>query len=142
MIDPALAFQTAIGAALMASQDVSANVQPDNIRAGSVRPDRTPAILLADARTEYLGCASGSQRLARVSLSLHVWAQEDGTDTGRQIGAAMFHTLEFGPKDTPDIGVDEWHRPSMVWLRYDQPDLAYTHGIMAIEAVVRWRVSK
>lgn len=141
MIDPALAFQTAIRATLLASPGVAVHVEPDNIRAGATWPDRTPAILLADARTEYLGVASGSQRLARVTLNLHIWAVEDGPATAHQIGAAVHHALEFGPKDNDEITVDDWSRPSMVWLRYPQPEVAFTHGVMALEAVVRWRVA-
>ena len=140
MIDPSLAFQTTLRASLVASLAVLEHVRPDNIRAGATRPERTPAIILSDARIEFLGCASGSQRLARVTLNAHIWATEDGADTARQIGAAVYSALEFGPRDTTEISVDEWAHPSLVWLRDPQPERAFTHGVMAFEAVVRWRV--
>jgi len=140
MLDPALAFQTAVRAALVASPAVVALVNPDLIRAGSTRPDRLPSVILADAQTEFLGCAAGSQRLARVTLTLHVWAQEDGADTARQIGAAVYQALEFGPADAAGIALDEWQRPRLVWLRDPKPELTLTHGVMTLEAVVRWRV--
>lgn len=140
MIDPALAFQTAVRATLIASPEVVALVTSENIRAGAVRPDRLPSVVLGDARTEFLGCAAGSQRVARVFLTLHVWAQEDGADTARMIGAALHGALEFGPKDTPELIVDEWQRPTVVWLRDPKPELTLTHGVTALEAVVRWRV--
>ncbi|AQS48098.1 hypothetical protein BMG03_10015 [Thioclava nitratireducens] len=140
MLDPALAFQTAIRATLINAPEVVALVEASNIRAGQVRGERLPSVVLSDARTEYLGCASGSQRLARVFLTLHVWAVEDGPDTARQIGAATYQALEFGPADTPEIDVDEWHAPSVVWLRDPKPELSLTHGVMSLEAVVRWRV--
>ncbi len=140
MLDPALAFQTAIRAALVASPEVVALVPVDLIRAGATRPERMPSVILADAQTEYLGAAAGSQRLARVTLTLHVWAHEDGADTARQIGAAVYHALEFGPVAAVGVSVDEWHRPRMVWLRDPKPELTLTHGVMTLEAVVRWRV--
>ena len=140
MLDPALAFQTAVRAALVASPAVVSLVSPDLIRAGATRPDRLPSVILADAQTEYLGVAAGSQRLARVTLTLHIWAQEDGADTARQIGAAVYHALEFGPADAAGIVVDEWHRPRMVWLRDPKPELTLTRGVMTLEAIVRWRV--
>ena len=140
MIDPALAFQTAVRAALVASPEVLAQVPADHIRAGSTRPDRLPSVILADAKTEFLGCAAGSQRLARVYLILHVWAQEDGADTARQIGAAVYQALQFGPANTVDISLDEWQQPRVVWLRDPKPELTLTHGVMTLEAVVRWRV--
>jgi hypothetical protein len=140
MLDPALAFQTAVRAALLASPEVMAQLPAAQIRAGSTRPDKLPSVILADAQTEFLGCASGSQRLARVFLTLHVWAQEDGADTARQIGAAVYQALEFGPADTSEITLDEWQRPRVVWLRDPKPELSLTHGVMTLEAVVRWRV--
>lgn len=140
MLDPALAFQTAVRAALVASHEVLALVPADHIRAGSTRPDKLPSVILADAQTEFLGCAAGSQRLARVFLTLHIWAQEDGADTARQIGAAVYRALEFGPADTAEITLDEWQRPRVVWLRDPKPELSLTHGVMTLEAVVRWRV--
>lgn len=140
MIDPALAFQTAVRSALIASTDVVALVPPENIRAGAVRPERLPSVVLGDARTEYLGCASGSQRLARVFLSLHIWAVEDGADTARQIGVAVHGALEFGPQDTPDMALDEWQEPRVIWLRDPKPELSLTHGVMTLEAVCRWKV--
>jgi len=140
MIDPALAFQTAIRATLINAPKVAALVTASNIRASGARPDLLPAIVLSDARTEFLGCAAGSQRLARVYLTLHVWAQEDGADTARQIGAAVYQALEFGPADTAELSVDEWHAPSVVWLRDPKPELSLTHGVMTLEAVVRWGV--
>lgn len=139
MIDPSLAFQTALRASLLASLAVLEHVKPDNIRAGAVRPDRFPAVILSDPRVEFLGCASGSQRLARVAIELHIWGEDDGQDTARKIGGAVYQAIEFGPKDTAEIQVDEWHRPTLVWLRDPQPSLTLTHGVMALEAVVRWR---
>lgn len=141
MIDPALAFQTAIRAALVAAPALSELVAPDHIRAGATRPDLLPAIILSDARAEYLGRAAGAQRVARVSLTLHIWSAEDGDDTARLIGAAIHDALEFGPPATPEITVDEWHPLSAVWLRDLQGELALTHGVMALDATVRWRVA-
>lgn len=141
MIDPALAFQTAVRAALIDAPTVTALVAPNHIRAGATRPDLLPAIILADARTEYLGRAAGGQRVARVSLTLHIWAADDGDDTAQLIGAAVHDALEFGPAGTPEITIDEWHRPSAVWLRDLQGELALTHGVMALDATVRWRVA-
>lgn len=140
MIDPALAFQTAVRAALIGAPEVVARVTPSNIRAGMVRPDRLPSVVLGEARTEFLGCAAGSQRLARVFLTLHIWAQEDGADTAREIGAAVYQALTFGPKDTAELNIDTWEQPRLVWMRDPQPELTLTHGAMALEAVVRWRV--
>ncbi|WP_347920290.1 DUF3168 domain-containing protein [Paracoccus marcusii] len=141
MIDPALAFQTAVRADLIGAPAVTALVPPDHVRANDARPEQMPAIILAGARTEYLGRAAGGQRVARVSLTLHIWAADDGDDTARLIGAAIHDALEFGPAATPEITVDEWHPLSAVWLRDMQGELALAHGVMALDATVRWRVA-
>lgn len=140
MIDPALAFQTALRSTLIASPAVGALIPADHIRAGATRPERLPAIIFTNARTEFLGCAAGSQRLARIFLTLHIWAAEDGQDTASRIGAAVFAALEFGPNNSPEIILDAWEHPVIAWVRDPQPSLSLTHGAMALEAVVRWKV--
>ena len=140
MIEPSLAMQTAIRSALLASPEVVALVAPDQIRAGGARLDRLPAIILSDPQTEFLGCAAGSQRLARVTLMAHVWAIEDGEDTARQIGAVVFGALEFGPHDTDAVAFDDWSPARLVWLRDPTPEQTLAHGVFAFEGIVRWRV--
>jgi len=140
MLDPVLGFQTAIRQSLIASPDVTDLVLPNNIRAGGGRPDKLPSILFSNAQTEYLGRAAGSQRMARVFLTLHMWAHEEGADTARQIGSAVFDTLEFGPQANGVVFLDEWQKPTVVWVRDPQPNLTLTHGAMSLEAVIRWRV--
>ncbi|ATG46378.1 hypothetical protein CEW89_01625 [Celeribacter ethanolicus] len=140
MLDPVLGLQTAIRQTLIAAPDLTALVDAKNIRAGGGRPDNLPSVLFSNAQTEYLGRTAGSQRAARVFLTTHIWAQEDGADTARQIGAAVFDALEFGPNANGEIFVDEWHKPSVVWGRDPQPNLTLTHGAMSLEAVIRWKV--
>lgn len=139
MIEPSLAYQTAVRAALIASPAVTTLVTPDQIRAGSTRPDKMPTIILSDGQTQFLGRASGSQLVARVFLTLHIWAVEDGADTAKAIGFAVCNALTDAPAVT-GFDIDEHAMPSVIWLRDPQPELAYCHGIAQLEAVVRWRV--
>lgn len=138
MVEPALALQTAVRAALVSAPAVTALVLPDQIRAGSTRPERFPAIILNASRTEFLGRAAGGQMVARVLCNLHVWAIEDGAELAQAIGFAVAQTLFDKP--TPEgFEIDEYTRPAFVWLRDPQPERAYTHGAAQIEAVLRWR---
>lgn len=139
MIEPCLAYQTAVRAALIADADVTALVPADHIRAGSTRPDKLPCIILGDGATEFLGRASGSQFLARVSLTLHIWAIEDGADMAKAIGFAVMNALTDAPAAT-GFSIDEHEMPTVIWLRDPQPELAYTHGVAQLEAVIRWGV--
>lgn len=139
MQEPSLAFQTGVRTALIASADVLALVPADNVRSGSTRPNKTPCIILSGASTEFLGHASGSQYMASVSLDLHIWAIEDGADTSKAIGFAASKALITLPRIQDGFEIDALDQPSVVWLRDPQPELAYTHGILNLEAVIRWK---
>lgn len=139
MIDPSLAFQTAIRAALIAHGEVGALVPADQVRAGSTRPDKLPTIIMASPQTINLGRASGGQYLTRVFLDLHIWALEDGADMARQIGAAAALALWDAP--TADaVGVEDYERPSFTYMRDPDPERAYCHGVGTVAGVIRWRV--
>lgn len=142
MLDPSLAFQTAVRSALIAAPEVLALVPADHIRAGSTRPDKLPSVILSGAQVQFLGHGNRADLLtARVFLDLHIWAVEDGADTARAIGAAVLHVL----KDTPSAAAQGcdltgYQKPSLIWMRDPQPDRAYTHGVMSLEAVITWAV--
>ncbi|MHA7882584.1 DUF3168 domain-containing protein [Nitratireductor rhodophyticola] len=139
MIEPTLALQTAIRAALIASPEVTTLVPSGHIRSGSTRPDDLPCIIMANGQTAFLGNASGSQYVARVFLDLHIWALEDGAFTAQNIGFAVMETLKEAP-DAEGFALDEWALPAVRWMRDPDPDKAYTHGVLNVEAVMRWSV--
>lgn len=138
MTDPTLALQSVIGDKLAADPAITAHVAPSNIRAFSVRPDNMPAIVLAPAQVRILGWASGRQIVAEVRAMVHVWAVEDGSAVASTIAANVMAALMDAPK-AEAFEVDEWDRPELVWMRDPDPALAYTHGAIALRAVLRWR---
>ncbi|MEQ8400520.1 MAG: DUF3168 domain-containing protein [Silicimonas sp.] len=138
MIEPSIAFQTALRGALIGDPAVSNLVAADNVRAGSTRPDNLPCIILANPQTIHLGRAGGGGYLTRVFLDLHVWALEDGADMARQIGGAVAVALWDRPT-TNEVGIDTYQRPSFVYVRDPDPERAYCHGIGTVEGVIRWR---
>jgi hypothetical protein len=135
--EPSVEFQTAVRAQLIASPGVIALVRPELIRAGWHRPDGQPCVILTGGQTEYLGQASGSQHMARVYLDLHIWAIEGGPDTAKAIGWQITQAL-IGFTGTADLFVDEFDQPRVTWLRDVQPELCFVHGILSLEAVIRW----
>lgn len=139
MIEPTLALQTAIGDALVASPAVTALVDPAHIRGGSTRPDNLPAIIMSGGQTIFLGNASGAQYLARVFLDLHIWAVEDGADTAKAIGFAVSNVLKEAP-DAAGFSFDEFGLPAIRWMRDPEPEKSFTHGVLTVEAVMRWSV--
>jgi hypothetical protein len=138
MIEPSIAFQTALRAALIAAPAVTALVPVAQIRAGSTRPAELPCIVLGSPQTQNLGRTSGGSYLTRVVLDLHVWAIEDGADMARQIGGAVVLALWDAPH-ADEVGIDAFERPSFTYLRDPDPALAYCHGVGTVEGVIRWR---
>lgn len=137
MIEPTLALQAAIGNRLAAYPAVTAHVDPANIRGGQMRPEDFPCILMGNGQTILLGHASGSQYVARVFLTIHVWAVEDGADTAKAIGFAVMNALKQAP-EAEGFAIDDFDLPSIAWMRDPDPARSYTHGVMTVEAVMRW----
>lgn len=137
-MDPTLALQTLIGDRLAADPAITAHVDPLNIRASSIRPSNTPAIILAPARVQLLGHASGGQIVAEVRMMLHVWAVEDGSTVAQAVAAAVMAALIDAPS-TDGFAIDAWERPELVWGRDPDPALTHTRGTVALRAVLRWR---
>lgn len=137
MIEPSVALQTALRATLISDPAVTALVQPEHIRTG--RPDRFPCVIMSGGSTQYLGRASGGQHLARVNLDCHVWAVEDGADTAKAIGFAVSRAVIALADAQEGFTIDQLDQPRVIWLRDVQPELSYTHGVIEIEAVIRWR---
>lgn len=138
MIEPSLALQKLVGDLLAADPKITAHVDPVNIRAGSIRPDNTPAIVLAPAQVTFLGHASGGYVVAEVRAMLHVWAVEDGSTVTQAVAGAAMLALMDTPR--PDgFAIDAWDRPELVWMRDPSPERSYTHGAISLSAVLRWR---
>ncbi|SOE08495.1 uncharacterized protein DUF3168 [Hoeflea halophila] len=138
MIEPTLALQTAIRSALTTSE-ITALVALDQIRSGGTRPDKLPTIIMSDGQTIFLGNASGSQYMARVFVDLHIWAIEDGSDTAKAIGFAICNTLKVTPEGD-GFSIDEFGLPSVRWMRDPDPEKSFAHGIITVEAVLRWSI--
>lgn len=139
MIDPSLALQTGVRSTLIASPSVTGLVDEDHIRSGSTRPESVPCIILSGGQTQFLGNAAGSQYTARTFLDIHIWALEDGADTAKAIGFAVCNALKAAPP-CPDCEIDEFGLPSVRWMRDPNPELSYAHGVITVEAVIRWSV--
>lgn len=135
MIEPTLALQTAIRAALIADAAVMALVPADHIRAGGTRPDKTPAIIMSDGTTENHGHDYTAQRGAWVYLDLHVWTLDAGPDAAKEIAFAVTRALD---KHMTIAGgfCDHFRLTRAAYPR--DPNPAYGHGVLSVEALIRW----
>jgi len=138
MIEPGLALQTAVRSTLIARAGVTDHVDPDRIRAGSIRPEQMPAIVLSPARVELLGRASGGQVVAEVALMLNLWVVADGSTVAEVVAGAMLRALMDAPA-AEGFAIDEWDRPALVWLPDPDPAQSRTRAAVSLKAILRWR---
>jgi hypothetical protein len=137
MIEPTLALQTAIRARLLATPAVIALVPAAHIRSGSTRPDKTPCIIMSDGATQLHGHDYTSQRGAWVYLDLHIWTLDSGPDAAKSIAFAVTNALD-APITIPGAFCDEFDVTRSTYPR--DPDPSYGHGVLSVEALVRWIV--
>ncbi len=137
VIEPTIAFREALGAHLASDLAVAALVDPENIRAGDFAPDELPAILFGAGNVMMHGRASGAQFVATVFMDLHIWALEPGLDTAQTIGATVARRLMDWPS-CDGFSLDQFKHTRTVWPRDPNPD--YGHGVLSVEAVVRWSI--
>ncbi|WEJ11178.1 DUF3168 domain-containing protein [Sinorhizobium prairiense] len=137
MIEPTLAVQTAIRAALIEAPAVTNLVPADHIRAGSTRPDKTPCIMMSDGNTSLHGHDYTAQRTAWVYLDLHIWTLDAGQDAAKEIAGVVMAALD--KPLTVESGECDHFRVTASRFPRD-PDPAYGHGVLSVEALIRWIV--
>ncbi|MGB3536866.1 MAG: DUF3168 domain-containing protein [Mesorhizobium sp.] len=138
MIEPTLALQTAIRSRLIDVPAVTALVDPLNIRSGSTRPGDTPCIIMANGTTALHGHDYTAQRAAWVNLDLHVWALDAGEDAAKAIAFAVSTALDKHKMQIDGGYCDHFEVTGAVYPR--DPDPAYGHGVLSVEALIRWLV--
>lgn len=136
MIEPTLALQTAIRARLIDSPAVTALVPADHIRDGSTRPDKTPAIIMSDGNTALHGHDYASQRTAWVYLDLHIWTLDAGQDAAKQIAGTVTAALDKPALPIDGAACDHFRVTAARFPR--DPDPRYGHGVLSVEALIRW----
>jgi hypothetical protein len=137
MIEPTLAIQTAIRTRLINTPAVVALVPADHVRAGSTQPDKTPAIIMSDGTTELHGHDYTAQRGAWVNLDVHIWTLDDGPDAAKHIAFAVQSALDKTMSIEGGF-VDQFRVVRSAFPR--DPNPVYGHGVLSIEALVRWIV--
>ncbi|TIX27740.1 DUF3168 domain-containing protein [Mesorhizobium sp.] len=139
MIEPTIALQTAIRSRLLDRTAVTVLVDPDHIRAGSTRPDKTPAIIMSDGTTELHGYDYTAQRAAWVYLDIHIWTLDQGQEAAKAIAFAVCNALDSKWKLQIEGGYcDHFEVTRAVYPR--DPDPRYGHAVLSVEALIRWIV--
>ncbi|SFH23110.1 DUF3168 domain-containing protein [Ensifer sp. OV372] len=141
MFEPTLALQAAIDTVLVNAPGVMSLLKddPTRVRAGSTRPDKTPCVIMSDGNTALHGHDYTAQRTAWVYLDIHVWAMgEDAQDTAKEIAGAVMAALDKRSLDIEGGYCDHFRVTASRFPR--DPDPTYGHGVLSIEALIRWIV--
>lgn len=137
-MEPVLALQTAIRSRLLDKPEVTALVPPAHIRAGSTRPDKTPCIIMSDGTTALHGNDYTSQSAAWVYLDLHIWTLDAGQDAAKEITGTVAAALSKYNLPIEGGYCDHFQVTGTRFPR--DPDPAYGHGVLSVEALIRWVV--
>lgn len=140
MIEPTLALQTAIRARLIGQPKVMTLLEddPTRVRSGSTRPDKTPCIIMSDGNTALHGHDYSSQRTAWVYLDLHIWTLDAGQDAAKEIAGVVTAALDKRNVAIEGGYCDHFKVTASRFPR--DPDPAYGHGVLSVEALIRWIV--
>ena len=103
MMDPSLALQTLIGDRLAAEPLVTAFVDPVNIRAGAIRPDNLPAIVISPARVTVLELSGYSGDLSYYFDEMGMKAPEFENDNGPEAFSEDVFPKEVLHEIFPDL---------------------------------------
>ncbi len=137
-MEPILALQTAIRARLLDKPEVTALVPADHIRAGSTRPEMHPCITMGDGTTTLHGNDYRNQSAAWVYLDLHIWTLNTGQDAAKQITATVAAALSKYNLPIEGGYCDHFRVTDSRFPR--DPDPAAGHGVLSVEALIRWIV--
>lgn len=135
-MEPVIALQTAIRTRLASKHEVIDLVPAEHIRAGSTRPDKTPCIIMSDGRTTLHGNDYSSQTAAWVYLDLHVWTLDAGQDHAKEITGTVAEALSKYNLAIEGGYCDHFKVTTTRFPR--DPDPAHGHGILSVEALIRW----
>lgn len=138
MIESVLALQSAIRARLAAKPEVTDLVPADHIRSGSTRPDKTPCIIMSDGTTTLHGNDYRAQSAAWVYLDLHIWTLDAGQDAAKEIAGIVAAALSKYNLPIDGGYCDHFQVTAIRHLR--DPEPAYGHSVVSVEALIRWTV--
>jgi hypothetical protein len=132
--EPSLDLQKAIRARLLASADLIALVPADNVLDSSGRPEIMPMVGIGEGQTVYRRFDSTTH------ATVHVWVQEPGLITSKQIASAIVAALTVDAQIDGVLTLDNF---VCLDLRVTQtrfmrdPHGSYSHGIVTVAGIMK-----
>ena len=132
--EPSLDLQKGIRARLLASADLIALVPADNVLDSTGRPELMPAVGIGEGQTVYRRFNSTTY------ATLHVWVQEPGVTTSKQIASAIVAALTVDAQIEGVLTLDNFicHDLRVTGTRFIRdPHGSYSHGIVTVAGIMQ-----
>ncbi|OCJ05257.1 hypothetical protein A6U87_14710 [Rhizobium sp. AC44/96] len=132
-MEPSLELQKAVRGKLVAASALVALVPAKSIRDASGLPVLYPSILIGEGQT--VAGNDIARRTHEAYLDLHIWTEEPGLVTSKQIAGAIRAALIDAIWSIPGLHVADLRIASSRFLR--DPDGRHSHGVISINAWVK-----
>lgn len=132
--EPSLDLQKAIRARLLASADLMALVPADNVLDSTGRPELMPAVGIGEGQTVFKRFGSTTH------ATLHIWDQEPGLTTSKQIASAIVAALRIDAQIEGVLILDNFicHDLQVTQTRFMRdPHGSYSHGIVTVAGIMK-----
>jgi hypothetical protein len=132
--EPSLDLQKGIRARLLASADLMALVPADNVLDKTGRPEVFPMVGIGEGQTVYRRFDSTTH------ATVHIWLQEPGLITSKQIASAIVAALTVDAQIEGVLTLDNF---VCLDLRVTQtrfmrdPHGSYSHGIVSVAGIMK-----
>lgn len=132
--DPSYDLQKAIRARLIASQELTALVDPDAIIDANGRPERIPCVQIGEGQTIFRRWDSTTH------AALHVWFQEPGLARCKQAVGAIVEALRVDAQVSGALALDHFtcHDLMVTQTRFMRdPHGSYSHGVVTVAGIMK-----
>jgi hypothetical protein len=132
--EPSLDLQKGIRARLLASADLMALVPADNVLDKTGRPEVFPMIGIGEGQTVYRRFDSTTH------ATVHIWLQEPGLTTSKQIASAIVAALTVDAQIEGVLTLDNF---VCLDLRVTQtrfmrdPHGSFSHGVVSVAGIMK-----
>ncbi|WJR76011.1 DUF3168 domain-containing protein [Bradyrhizobium sp. NP1] len=132
--EPSYDLQKAIRSRLLASEELTALVPPDNILDTNGRPERMPAVIFGEGQTVYRRFDSTTH------ATLHVWFQEPGLTQAKAAVSAIVQALRVDAQISGALILDNFvcHDLMVTQTRFVRdPHGSFSHGIVTVAGIMK-----
>jgi hypothetical protein len=132
--DPSLVLQATIRQRLIASSDVLALIPETNVMDSNGRPEVMPCVLVGEGQTVFRRFNSTCY------ATLHIWVQEPGLVTAKEIASAIVSILTVDGQIDGPLHLDGFtcHDLAVADTRFMRdPHGPYSHGIVSVAGIMQ-----